>query len=143
LLTDLVPLQLSAQQGAHQGAGVKLRGFEHGLAVVLQAQRRVPAQGDLVCGRGWLCGRFTRLARQVWRGQARDNRGVTNFCVQEPEQAGLHEFFFDGGAQYVLYQAVVRLRTGKNQQAKALGLTCAQRAGAKRWAAPHSAAGRL
>jgi hypothetical protein len=41
------------------------------------------------------------------------NRGVVNFRVQELEQAGLQQFFFNSGSKDVLDKPMVHLRTGK------------------------------
>ena len=58
---------------------------------------------------------------------------VADLCALQLEQAGCKEFFFDGVAQGVFDQAVVRLRAGQEQHIKALGLPGAQLACAQRW----------
>ena len=83
----------------YQRAGVKLRGLKYGFALELQAQRRVPAQGDLVGGRSWLCRRGGERAGQWLRRMQRRHRGVADLRVQKPEKTGLHQLFFHGGAQ--------------------------------------------
>ena len=50
VVCELLPLDLSAQQGTYQAVRVEQLSFEHGFAMVLQSQGGEPAQGNVGCG---------------------------------------------------------------------------------------------